>query len=286
MNRIAIINDMSGFGRCSLTAAIPVISTLGVQACPLPTAILSSQTGYPSYTCVDFTTHMNEFHNEWKKLNVNFNAIYTGFVSCENQIDEIFKFINTFHNENNFLLVDPIMGDDGETYDIFTNALLEKMIKLTSLANIITPNLTELCLITGQDYKKVSTIDSKETILSAIETMGKSILSDTLKEVIVTGVHYTDNNTKMIANVLITDSCVFHMAHPYLGGSYSGTGDLFASCMAGGLTKGIPTKEMMGIASNFLYEAIKDATEHNIPFVEGVEFENHLYRLHNHTIRT
>lgn len=279
MNKIAVINDMSGFGRCSLTAALPVISTLGVQACPLPTAILSSQTGYPSYACVDFTSHMGDFHHEWSKLNIDFDGIYTGFVSCEKQIDEIFKFINTFHHKDNFLLVDPIMGDDGETYDMFTDVLLEKMIALTSYANIITPNLTELCLIAGSQYKTISNIRDKETILSTIETMGRSILSDNLKEVLVTGVHFLHNDMDMVANVLVTGTDVFHVAHPYLGGSYSGTGDLFSSCIAGGLAKGIPLKEMIGIASDFLYGAIKEATEHGIPFVEGVEFENHLHKL-------
>lgn len=279
MNKIAVINDMSGFGRCSLTAALPVISALGVQACPLPTAILSSQTGYPSYTCVDFTTHMREFHKEWMKIDARFQGIYTGFVSCEDQIDEIFQFLETFHNQENFLLVDPIMGDDGETYDMFTDVLLEKMIQLTSYANIITPNLTELCLITGANYKDISTITHKETILCTIETMTKDILSETLKNVIVTGVHFLQEGVDMVANVLVTPTHTFHVAHPYLGGSYSGTGDLFASCMAGGLTKGIPVEDMIEIASDFLYGAIKDATEHHVPFVEGVEFEKHLHKL-------
>lgn len=281
MNKIAIVNDMSGFGRCSLTAALPVISVLGVQACPFPTAILSSQTGYPSYECVDFTMHMGDFHKEWTKLDVNFNVIYTGFVSCEKQIDEIFKFINSFHHTDNLLLVDPIMGDDGENYDMFSDELLKKMIKLTSYANIITPNLTELCLITRTNYKELTSISHKETILSTINTMCKEILSDTLNEVIVTGVHFLENDIDMVANVLISHTDIFYTAHPYLGGSYSGTGDLFASCISGGLAKGITTKEMIKIASNFLYESIKDAISHNIPFEEGVEFENHLHRLIN-----
>lgn len=279
MNKIAIINDMSGFGRCSLTAALPVVSVLGVQACPLPTAILSSQTGYPSYKCVDFTNHMGDFLKEWRNLNVNFNGIYTGFVSCEKQIDEIFKFINIFHNKDNFLLVDPIMGDDGETYDIFTDELLRKMIQLTSHANIITPNLTELCLITGADYSHLSNTEDKETILSSIELICQEILSETLREIIVTGVHFIENGIDMVANVLISKEETFCEAHPYLGGSYSGTGDLFASCVSGGLAKGISTKEMIHIASNFLYEAIKDALDQGHPFMEGVPFENHLHKL-------
>lgn len=279
MKKIAVINDMSGFGRCSLTAALPVISSLGVQACPLPTAILSSQTAYPTYTCVDFTEHMGGICKEWQKLKTNFHGIYTGFVSCEEQIDEIFKFLEYFHHKDNFLLVDPIMGDDGKTYDIFTSKLLDKMIQLSTRADIITPNLTELCLIGDYNYDLISSITDKNTVLKSIASIGGKILKMGPKAIIVTGVHFLEDGVDMVANVLLTSDEIFHLAHPYLGGSYSGTGDLFASCMAGGLAKGISMKDTMAIGSEFLYEAIKEASNKNMSFIEGVPFENHLYKL-------
>ena len=114
--KIAVINDLSGFGRCSLTAAISVIAAMGVQPCPLPTAVLSAQTGYPSYYCDDYTEKMEYFRSEWKKMGQTFDGIYTGFVASEQQIDQIFHFVETFDTPDTFLLVDPVMGDDG--YDV------------------------------------------------------------------------------------------------------------------------------------------------------------------------
>lgn len=280
MKKIAVINDLSGFGKCSLTAALPVISTLGVQACPLPTAILSAQTGFSSYTCFDFTDNMAAIRNEWTKFNAEFNGIYTGFVSCEEQIDEIFNFVGTFHNENTFLLVDPIMGDDGETYDIFTEPLLHKMVALAKKADIITPNITELCLISGVDYTELSNIKDKDTFFNTIINICKSLLIDGPKEIIVTGLQYVEDNTIMIANLYHSKHHTSHCAHPYLGGSYSGTGDLFASCIAGGLAKGIHPSVMMPIASKFLYTAILDTHQLQIPHIHGVNFESHLYTLY------
>lgn len=280
MNKIAVINDLSGFGRCSLTAALPVISTLGVQACPLPTAILSAQTAFPSYTCVDFTKQMADIRSEWMKLNPAFSGIYTGFVSCEEQIDEIFTFVKHFHKKDTFLLVDPIMGDDGETYDIFTDELLRKMILLTKQADIITPNLTELCLIAGVEFDTLSKATDKASFFNSIADICLQIMKSGPGEIIVTGLHYTENNIDMVANLYVSESSIQHCAHPYLGGSYSGTGDLFASCIAGGLAKGIPAVDMMEIASKFLYEAIEDTHKKNIEPIHGINFESHLNTLY------
>ena len=120
--KIAVINDLSGFGRCSLTAAISVLSAMGVQACPLPTAILTAQTGYPSYYCDDYTDKMERYRTEWLKMNQRFDGIYTGFVASERQIQQIFRFIDTFHTPGTRLLVDPVMGDNGHTYDMYTHS--------------------------------------------------------------------------------------------------------------------------------------------------------------------
>ena len=114
--KIAVINDLSGFGRCSLTAAISVLSVMGVQPCPLPTAVLSAQTGYPSYYCDDYTDKMQYFRREWKKMDARFDGIYTGFVASERQIENIFEFLDTFRRKKTFLLVDPVMGDNGKVY--------------------------------------------------------------------------------------------------------------------------------------------------------------------------
>ena len=130
MKKVAVIQDLSSFGKCSLTAAIPVLSVMGVQACPLPTAILSAQTGYPSFYYEDFTSKMNYFTEEWSKLNVTFDGIYTGFVTGEEQINNIFHFLDQFYTKETILLVDPVMGDTGEVYKLFTDELLALMREL------------------------------------------------------------------------------------------------------------------------------------------------------------
>ncbi len=278
--KLAIINDLSGFGRCSLTAAISVTSAMGVQACPLPTAILSAQTGYPSYVCYDFTNNMEEIQNEWEKMNVVFDGIYTGFVSNETQIDQIVHFLDSFQLEDNFLLVDPVMGDDGITYDMFTDSLKMKMIQLTKRADIITPNLTELCLLTGTNYEELGRIKDKDILLNHILEIGKLYCANGSTQIIVTGIHFHEYEVPYIGNLYITSSNSYCTFVPYIGGSYSGTGDLFASCIAAGMTKGLSIPDIMDAASIFLQKAIQDSIEKQVPFVEGVNFESYLSLLH------
>ena len=127
MKKIAVLNDLSGLGKCSLTAAIPVISVMGIQACPLPTAVLSCQTGFPSYYCDDYTDRMDKIMDEWKKLDFQPDGIYTGFLADAAQADKVLSFIALFGGENVKILVDPVMGDDGEEYPIYTEELCEKM---------------------------------------------------------------------------------------------------------------------------------------------------------------
>ena len=152
VKRIAVINDLSGLGKCSLTAAIPVLSVMGVQACPLPTAILSNQTGYESYYYDDYTKHMDAYTDEWSKRGLTLDGIYTGFLGSELQAEKILRFIDVFQKPDTLLLVDPVMGDSGHTYDIYTETFGTQMKRLVQRADVITPNLTELCLLTDIDY--------------------------------------------------------------------------------------------------------------------------------------
>ena len=147
MKKIAVLNDLSGMGKCSLTAAIPVISVMGVQACPLPTAILSAQTGFPSYYCDDYTDRMDKFMDEWQKMDFHPDGIYTGFLADAAQADKAVDFIQRFKKKETKVLVDPVMGDDGEEYPIYTEELCEKMRMLVREAAVITPNITEAVLL-------------------------------------------------------------------------------------------------------------------------------------------
>ena len=149
--KIALINDLSGFGRCSLGVAVPVLSALGHQCCMLPTAILSNHTGYESFTFTDFTPYMENYICEWKKRELSFSGIYTGFLGSERQVDMIRDFLDGF-GQNALKVIDPVMGDHGKAYTTFSEDTLQKMSGLAKHADVLTPNVTELMILLGRPY--------------------------------------------------------------------------------------------------------------------------------------
>ena len=279
--KIAVINDLSGFGKCSLTAAISVIAAMGVQPCPLPTAILSAQTGYPSYFCDDYTDKMDHFRTEWKKMGAQFDGIYTGFMADSRQGEKIFSFLDTFYEKKTFLLVDPVMGDNGETYGIFTAELLQMMKELVSRADIITPNLTELCLLTGTDYRMIEQMTDEKHLLTVTEQMSRNIMAKGPKEIVVTGIRFTDceDGIQKMGNLAVTKESVNLKAFPFIGESYSGTGDLFASAIAGGRARGDALADVMELAGHMIELAIQDSVKEHVPRNDGVNYEQYLWML-------
>lgn len=275
--KIAVINDLSGFGRCSLTAAISVLSAMGVQACPLPTAILTAQTGYPSYYCDNYTDKMEHFRTEWAKMGQHFDGIYTGFVADESQICQIFRFLETFKKPDTFLLADPVMGDDGKPYPFYTPALLEQMRKLASQADIITPNLTELCLLTGSDFQSTAGLSDTGVLIQTIQASGQELCRKGPKYVIVTGIRFADaDGRKHMGNLLVDSDGSSLFSFPYIGGSYSGTGDLFASCIAAGCARGDSLPSIIKRAGKFLELALLDSVREQVPRNDGVNYEQYL----------
>lgn len=305
--KLAVINDLSGFGRCSLTAAIPTISVMGVQPCPLPTAILSAQTGFASYYYDDYTDKMDLFRQEWEKMNVHFDGIYTGFVANEAQIQQIFRFLDTFydhdknaqknvwtnsqgnhqgsHQDNDqdvdmiaparpFLLVDPIMGDEGVRFPFCTDVLLEDMKKLVMRADVVTPNLMELCLLTD-------TVFSKDLTFVEIERRAKMLVEQGVSTVIVTGIRFYDELEKQwkIGNLTVTKVETKRSSYPYIGGSFSGTGDLFASVVAGGIARGDDIFEVVDLAGAFIWKSMRHSEKEGGPRNEGADFEGYLSML-------
>lgn len=278
--KIAVINDLSGFGRCSLTAAISVLSAMGVSACPLPTAILTAQTEYDSYYCDDYTDKMEIYRTEWLKMKQRFDGIYTGFVASETQIGHIFKFIDTFRTPDTFLLVDPVMGDDGITYDVFTPSLLAQMKKLALQADIITPNLTELCLLTDYNYQNLTKITDYRQLTEQILSLGKKLCQMGPSHVIVTGIQFiNDNGIKSMGNLYISSNNHALVSFPYVGGSYSGTGDLFASCLVAGIARGMDIPSIIEMAGTFLEYALTDSVKEQVPENDGVNYEKYMYIL-------
>ncbi|SKB69630.1 pyridoxine kinase [Lysinibacillus sp. AC-3] len=281
MKKVAVIQDMSSFGKCSLTAAMPVLSVMGVQAVPLPTAILTAQTGYPSFYCEDLTSKMDYFVDEWSKLGATFDGIHTGFVTGKEQIDNIFRFLNVFHSSETKLLVDPVMGDLGEVYKMYTGELLDRMKALAKCADIITPNVTECCLLTGLSYEKLQSYQDDSDYLQTLEEAGQQLQQATGANVIITGLNPppADANKRYVGNMYVDAQRSFSSIREYNGESYSGTGDLFASVIMGGMMRGQDIVESMKLAETFLAASIEATSKEQIPREAGVNFEKFLRML-------
>lgn len=285
MKKIAVLNDLSGMGKCSLTAAIPVISVMGIQACPLPTAVLSAQTGFPSYYCDDYTDRMDAIMEEWKKMDFYLDGIYTGFLADARQADKAVEFIEQFAKEDTKILIDPVMGDNGEEYPIYTEALCEKMRFLVRRATVITPNLTEaLLLLYGAQrahvlWKELSLMD-EERLLKFTESTGKELSKEFDTEVVITGIDLpARENHQEMGNLICKDGVQTWVSTVKEGGSYSGTGDLFASVLSAGMVKGMDTVDSVRKAVKFLSKGIHDAVLEGTDRNEGICFERYLSEL-------
>ena len=285
MKKIAVLNDLSGMGKCSLTAAIPVISVMGIQACPLPTAVLSAQTGFPSYYCDDYTDRMDAIMEEWKKMDFYPDGIYTGFLADARQADKAVEFIEQFAKEDTKILIDPVMGDNGEEYPIYTEALCEKMRFLVRRATVITPNLTEaLLLLYGAQrahvlWKELSLMD-EERLLKFTESTGKELSKEFDTEVVITGIDLpARENHQEMGNLICKDGVQTWVSTVKEGGCYSGTGDLFASVLSAGMVKGMDTVDSVRKAVKFLSKGIHDAVLEGTDRNEGICFERYLSEL-------
>lgn len=281
MKRVALINDLSGFGKCSLTAAIPVISVMGIQACPLPTAILTAQTGFGEFFCDDFTDRMSYFTEQWKKMKVSFDGIYSGYLANPSQIEKVMHFLEQFQEKDTLYLADPVMGDQGKFYSMVNIEFLEEMRKLSQMADVITPNLTELCFLSGVEYESIIAYRKEEIYIDKIKSLCEKILSKAKKSqtVIVTGIIREKEKKDYMGNLVVSKDQCFYVETPYIGMGFSGTGDLFASVICGSLVKGLPMRDAVEKAIYFLQEAIEEAAIEKIPRNHGVNFEKYLSRL-------
>lgn len=275
IKKVAVINDLSGLGKCSLTAAIPVISVMGVQPCPLPTAILSNQTDYDHYYSYDYTKHIDHHIDEWKKMNLSFDGIYTGYLGSELQMAKMLRFIKEFKREDTLLLVDPVMGDSGIPYDVYTPEFGKQMRLLAFSADIITPNLTELCLLTDYSYEDLLSQENTEDYLEQIAAIGMPLLGNGIKTVIITGINYQNK----LHNLVLENNHYNVVSTEIYGGSYSGTGDLLASVVCAGMMNGKSALECVELATRFLGKALIETVANNVPRNDGINFEPYLSML-------
>ena len=267
--KIALINDFSGFGRCSIAVELPIISKLKVQCCPLPTSIFSNHTGFPSHFMEDFTPNMEDFIAEWKKLSLSFSGISTGFLGSADQIRIVSNFITDFRTKDTVVIVDPVMGDYGKPYPTYTEDMCRRMKELVKYADIITPNLTEACILTDTPYKEQVKTSEILELVKKLSDLGPS-------KVVITGIP----QKSYICNFCYEEGKepAFVKTHK-VGQSRSGTGDIFAAIISADAVNGIPFNDSVKKASLFIKKCILSSIELDIPLTDGVCFEEVLDKL-------
>lgn len=282
--RLAMINDIAGFGRCSTTVSLPVISVMKVQVCPVPTSVLSNHLGFPLCHFDDYTSHMRDYINVWNELGLTFDGLYCGFLGNEEQIDIVREFVEMFQPP--LFLLDPVMGDHGRTYSSITETHVQKMKELLPLADIITPNITEACLLTGTPWKdgewtlqelsglceRLADICQQESVTSGEASTGTTANG---ASIVITGIRQGDS----LVNFLWDDGVYTTYATPIAGASRPGTGDIFASILAADAVRGETLLTSVQKAANFVGLCIAGSEKTGTPVQEGVVFEKYLAAL-------
>ena len=281
--RLAMINDIAGFGRCSTTVSLPVISVMKVLVCPVPTSVLSNHLGFPLCHFDDYTSHMRDYIKVWNELGLTFDGLYCGFLGNEEQIDIVREFVEMFRPP--LFLLDPVMGDHGRAYSSITETHVQKMKELLPLADIITPNITEACLLTGTPWKdrewtmpelsglceRLADICQQESVSSGEASVG----TVSSASIVITGIRQGDS----LVNFLWDDGVYTTVSTPIAGASRPGTGDIFASILAADAVRGETLLSSVQKAANFVGLCIAGSEKAGTPVQEGVVFEKYLAAL-------
>ena len=264
---VAAIHDMSGFGRCSLTVAIPVLSAMGVQCCPLPTAFLSTHTGgFENFTFLDMTDEMPKVAAHWKSLGLRFQAVYSGFLGSERQIGIVEDFIRDFRTPDSVVVVDPVMGDHGAVYQTYTPAMCAGMARLAEQADVITPNLTEAALLLGIPYDTLPAgEDGCREIVERLSLGGR-------RSVVLTGASTAPHLTGAMCFDAASGRTEAVQTRR-VDREFHGTGDVFASVLTGALVHGRSLAEAAGQAVEFIRACAERTAAEGLPLREGVDFE-------------
>lgn len=262
--RIAAIHDLSCFGRCSLTIALPVLSAMGCQCCPLPTALLSAHTGFPGNTFLDLAAEMGRIAEHWAAMDLQFDAIYSGFLGSADQVDTVARFFDTFKKSDTAVIVDPVMGDHGTAYRTCTPELCRWMRVLAENSDVITPNLTEAALLLDRPYEEIRQSDAYE-VVRRLSLGGR-------RSVVLTG--YSSESGQTGALCFDRDSGESKAVQtPREPQDFSGTGDLFASVLAGGVARGVPLFQAAQAAADFVRDCIARTLAEGLTEQDGVDFE-------------
>ncbi len=265
MKRILTIQDISCLGKCSLTIALPLISAMGIETVILPTAMLSTHTMFKNFTVKDLEDQLIPITEHWKKEKVEFDAIYTGYLGTEKEIDIVKKIIDDFRGENTLVFVDPAMGDNGRLYPAFDEHYAKKNAGLCGIADIIVPNITEAAFMTGEEYKEEYDEEYIKNLLGRLVDLG-------VKTAALTGVSLSEGKTGVMGYDTLKKE-YFSYQNDRIPTSYHGTGDVFSSVTVGALMNDISWQDSLKIAADYTAHTISVTLDNPKKPWYGVDFE-------------
>lgn len=268
MKRIMTIQDISCVGKCSLTVALPIISAAGVEAAVLPTAVLSTHTAFPKFTFRDLTDEITPIADTLKELEIDFDAVYTGYLGSFEQLDLVDKFITDFKGKDTFVLIDPVMADHGKLYKGFTEEFARAMATLCAKADLVVPNITEAAFMLGIPYTPDYDEEYIRSLLKRLTTLG-------CPRAALTGISFRDDEIGVYYYDSTTDT-YFKYFNEKLPVAYHGTGDIYASAALGAIMRGIPVEQALAVAVDFTLECMKKTEEDPTHRFYGVNFESAL----------
>jgi pyridoxine kinase len=267
VKRVAALHDLSGVGRVSLTAVIPVLSAMGFQVCPLPTAVLSSHTQFPDYRMVDLTPHIEEFFQHWKTLGMEFDCIYSGFLGSPAQAELLEELMDSFRKPEQLIVVDPVLGDNGMLYASLSSEMIGVMQRLINKAYMITPNITELCLLSDVKYSTSIRLNEIEEMMFALAQKGP-------RYVVVTSVPVENHPEKTSVIAYEAEANRFwKLSCDYMPASYPGTGDVFTSVLTGALLQGDSLPIALDRATGFILQGVRATFGYQYDARQGILLE-------------
>ena len=276
MKRIVTIQDISCLGKCSITVALPVISAMGVECAILPTAVLSTHTMFSGYTCRDLEDQIGPISAHWSGLGIAFDAIYTGYLASPGQIELVRQFFAAHTGPGTLRFVDPAMADYGKMYPAFDEDFASEMAALCGDADVIVPNLTEACFMTGTPYVHDPDSAYIRALLEKLAALG------TKQAVAITGAAPDaagDPHRTGVSGLNVRTGAFFGFSHEKIPVSYHGTGDIFSSATVGALMRGRALEEALRIAADFTVSCIRRTMENGREDAYGVDFEEVLPEL-------
>ncbi|MBO4338961.1 MAG: pyridoxamine kinase [Clostridiales bacterium] len=265
MKRILTIQDVSCLGKCSLTVALPLLSAMGVETVILPTAVLSTHTMFEGFTVKDLSDQLEPITAHWKKQGFRFDAIYTGYLGTEEEIEAVKGIIKDFADENTLVFIDPAMGDNGKLYPAFDLAYAKRNATLCGIADVIVPNITEACFMTDAEYKEQYDEAYVRDLLNKLVSLGS-------KTAILTGVSLSEGKTGAMGLDSETGE-YFVYQNDRIPAAYHGTGDIFSSVVVGALMRGLSRVDAIKIAADYTADTIALTMNNPDKPWYGVDFE-------------